>query len=105
MPKVRCPQKLCIHWLDGWCDADEIELDPENLSCLTFEEMDEAALTAPADDLELELDWDDAEDLFADEFDERLYEVSTEFGLVEEDEVEEGDEDDLRVLEDDDWGF
>lgn len=107
MPRVRCPQKLCIYWLDGWCDADEIELDAETLACITFEEMDETVLAAPVEDLALDLDWDDAADLFADELDERLYEadLDMELDLDQEDDDEEEDEDNFLVLEDDDWGF
>ena len=40
MSLVRCPQKQCSFWLNGWCDADEIELDPATLSCLTFDEIE-----------------------------------------------------------------
>ena len=40
MSLVRCPQKHCSFWLNGWCDADEIELDPATLSCLTFDEIE-----------------------------------------------------------------
>ena len=92
MTRIRCPQEHCIFWVDGWCDADEIELDPSTLACITFEEVDyETYRVNPvADDDELE--WEEDEPLFEEELDESLY-------GVDEDEEEEDDE---LVLEDDD---
>ncbi|NOZ29126.1 MAG: hypothetical protein GXP39_13900 [Chloroflexi bacterium] len=59
MPKVRCPQRRCVFWEDDYCSAEEIELDPEQLSCLTMEEFEDGIV----DDEEM---WDD-EDLLDDE--------------------------------------
>lgn len=35
MPRVRCPLAECVFWHKGFCEADEIDLDPE-VGCLTF---------------------------------------------------------------------
>ncbi len=55
MTKVRCPNSRCIYWDDGFCTAERIELDPETLSCLTVEEIDDLVL-------EGEDDWEDGEE-------------------------------------------
>jgi len=34
MTRVRCLLDRCVYWLEGFCSAEEIELDPE-LGCLT----------------------------------------------------------------------
>lgn len=59
MPRVRCPQRRCIFWEEDYCTAEEIELDPEQLSCLTMEELEDGVV----EDEEI---WDD-EDLLEDE--------------------------------------
>ena len=79
MSRVRCPQKRCSFWLNGWCDADEIELDSVTLSCITFDEIEnaeslEGAAAASAKDEE-EYEWLDDESIFEDDMDESLYGV------------------------------
>ncbi len=59
MPRVKCPATTCVYWEDGYCTAEEIKLDPEDLSCTTFEELGDIEL----EDEELEEDfWDEDED-------------------------------------------
>ncbi len=59
MPRVKCPATTCVYWEDGYCTAEEIELDPEELSCMTFEELGDIEL----EDEELEEDfWEEEED-------------------------------------------
>ena len=79
MSRVRCPQKRCSFWFNGWCDADEIELDPVNLSCITFDEIeivdvlaDKGAATDKDED---EFEWLDDDSIFEEEMDESLYGV------------------------------
>ncbi len=81
MSRVRCPQERCSFWMNGWCDADEIELDLATLSCITFDEIELAdellsvvAETEDEDD-ELDLEWVDDESIFEDDMDESLYGV------------------------------
>lgn len=97
MTRVRCPQNRCIFWLNGWCDSDEIELDPENLACLTFEEMD--LPEEPTVVVDEELDWVDDESIFEDDLDESLY------GYDDEEDLDDLDEEDAVLEEDDDWTF
>jgi hypothetical protein len=80
--------------MDGWCDADEIEIDLATVVCLTFEEVDYDTyrINPVADDDELE--WDDDESIFEEDLDESLYGV--------DDDEEEGEEEGL-VVEDDEW--
>ncbi len=61
MPRVKCPASTCVYWEDGYCTAEEIELDPEDLSCMTFEELGDIEL----DEEELDEDFweEDDEDL------------------------------------------
>lgn len=79
MSRVRCPQKRCNFWWNGWCDADEIELDPVTLSCITFDEKEtedgppSAGATAYIEEDEFE--WLDDDSIFEEEMDERLYGV------------------------------
>lgn len=99
MIRVRCPQKRCSFWLNGWCDADEIELDPLSLSCMTFDEMEvaeeeSAAGEAENDEDESELEWIDEESIFEDDLDERRYSLDDgdpEFADEEDDPSEEED--------------
>jgi len=79
MSRVRCPQKRCSFWFNGWCDADEIELDPVNLSCITFDEIeivdvltDKGAAAGKDED---EFEWLDDDSIFEEEMDESLYGV------------------------------
>ena len=83
MPRVRCLQRRCVFWEDDYCTAEEIELDPEQLSCLTMEELEDEV----ADDES----WDD-EDLLDDE-EEWLDEDEDEEDAEEEDEWSDREED------------
>ncbi len=74
MPKVKCPAATCIYWDDGYCSADEIVLDPEDLSCTTFEELT---------DLELE----------EEEFEEESWEEDDEYSLEDLENLEAQGED------------
>lgn len=87
MTRVRCPQERCIFWLDGWCDSDEIELDPSTLSCITFEEVDDGQSELVVADDDDELEWEDDESIFEEELDESLYGYDD--GEDDEDEEEE----------------
>ncbi len=73
MPRIKCPASACVYWEEGYCTAEEIELDPEDLSCMTFEELG---------DLEL-----DEEELAEDEWEEEEEDLALED--LEEDEDEE----------------
>lgn len=78
MTKVRCPQEHCSFWLNGWCDANEIELDLATLSCITFDEIeivDELLVVGNGEDDELDIEWEDDESIFEDDLDESLYGV------------------------------
>lgn len=78
MTKVRCPQEHCSFWLNGWCDANEIELDLATLSCITFDEIeivDELLGEGNGEDDELDIEWEDDESIFEDDLDESLYGV------------------------------
>lgn len=78
MTKVRCPQEHCSFWLNGWCDANEIELDLATLSCITFDEIeivDELLVVGNGEDAELDIEWEDDESIFEDDLDESLYGV------------------------------
>jgi len=96
MPKVRCPQRRCIFWEDDYCAAEEIELDPEQLSCLNMEELedeivDDEDIWEEEDLLEDEDEWPDEED--EDEWPEEE---------DEEEEEEEEEEFDSFILSDED---
>ena len=100
MTRVRCPQNSCSFWLNGWCDADEIELDPATLSCLTFDERELTEERSAAENSEAgndELEWLDDEPLFVDDLDERLY------GVDDGDPEFADEEDDLAEEEEDLW--
>lgn len=58
MPRVKCPAQSCVFWEDDYCMAEEIELDPDDLSCMTYEEIG---------DLELDEDEELEEDLWEEE--------------------------------------
>ena len=100
MSRVRCSQERCSFWLNGWCDADEIELDLATLSCITFDEIeltDELSAVGDTEDEDDELDWVDDESIFEDDLDESLYGV------------DDGDpdfDDDEEILEEEDrWPY
>ena len=97
MTKVRCPKDSCLFWQDGWCQSDEIELDPLMLACMTFEEAEEAD-----DELDDGLDWDDDEALNEDELDESLYDDDpVEMELFDDDLDEPELEDEFEVIDPD----
>ena len=101
MSRVRCPQKRCSFWLNGWCDADEIELDVTTLSCITFDEIDWAdelpgAGSSEGEDEELE--WIDEESIFEDDMDESLYGVDDGDPEFDDDEDEAMEEEDMWPL-------
>ncbi len=103
MIRVRCPQKRCSFWLNGWCDADEIELDPSSLSCMTFDEMElpeEAAVTGKAEDNEDEsdLEWVDEESIFEDDLDESRYSIDDGDPEFDDEEDDLSEEEDLWPL-------
>lgn len=93
MSRVRCPQKRCSYWLNGWCDADEIELDSVTLSCITFDEIEtvdvSAETSAASDKNHDEYEWLDDDSIFEEEMDESLYGVDD--GDPELDDDEESD--------------
>ncbi len=62
MPRIICRYDACIFWRDSLCTAKEIEYDPDQ-GCLTAQDRDE--FVGVLDD-EAE-DWDDAEELEADD--------------------------------------
>jgi len=71
MPRVKCPASSCVFWDEGYCTAEEIELDSEDLACITFEELGDIELDE--EDLEEE-EWEEEdialEDLEDEEDDE-----------------------------------
>ena len=97
-----------MFWQDGWCQSDEIDLDPVTFACATFHEAaDDADSELLADDDD-ELDWDDDESLIEDELDERLYEV-TRPSLLDDDDADEDDEpnleDEFELIDEDMGGW
>lgn len=101
MTKVRCPQEHCSFWLNGWCDANEIELDLATLSCITFDEIeivDELLVVGNGEDDELDIEWEDDESIFEDDMDERLYGVDDGDPDLEDDEEDVPEEEEL-------WGY
>jgi hypothetical protein len=40
MTRVRCIVDECVFWREGFCSAEEIEVDPE-LGCLTLMESED----------------------------------------------------------------
>jgi hypothetical protein len=53
MTRVRCILDECVFWREGFCSAEEIEVDPE-LGCLTLMESGDMS----------EDEWSDDEELF-----------------------------------------
>jgi hypothetical protein len=94
MTRIRCPRDRCIFNLDGWCDADEIELDATTLACVLFEEVDYEAYRVIRDTDDDELEWDEDDPLWDEDLDERLYEV---------DDDDDEEEEDLVAEEEDEW--
>lgn len=86
MPRIRCRYVDCIYLESGFCDADQIDLDPE-LGCLTFTQEEEDLA------IEKEEEW---EEPALDEEEEEDWDEDT---LEDEDLDEDSDEDD----EDEDW--
>lgn len=98
MTKVRCPQEHCSFWLNGWCDANEIELDLATLSCITFDEieiLDELLVVGNGEDDELDIEWEDDESIFEDDLDESLYGVDDGDPDLVDDEEDVPEEEDL----------
>lgn len=98
MTKVRCPQEHCSFWLNGWCDANEIELDLATLSCITFDEIeivDELLVVGNGEDAELDIEWEDDESIFEDDLDESLYGVDDGDPDLVDDEEDVPEEEDL----------
>lgn len=101
MTKVRCPQEHCSFWLNGWCDANEIELDLATLTCITFDEIeivDELLVVGNGEDDEVDIEWEDDESIFEDDMDERLYGVDDGDPDLEDDEEDVPEEEEL-------WGY
>ncbi len=67
MPRVKCPAASCIYWDEGYCSAEEIELDAESLSCITFEELADIEL----EEDELEEDWEEEEEYSLEDLEEQ----------------------------------
>jgi hypothetical protein len=57
MTRVRCIVDECVFWHEGFCSAEEIEVDPE-LGCLTLMEGGDPGKGE---------EWSDDEELFAPE--------------------------------------
>ncbi len=89
MPRVRCPERRCVFWEADFCTAEEIELDPEQLACLTMEVLEDEVV----EDDEV---WDD-DDLLDDE-DDWLDEDEDEWLEEEEDEL-----DGFALSDEEDW--
>lgn len=101
MTKVRCPQEHCSFWLNGWCDANEIELDLATLTCITFDEIeivDELLVVGNGEDDEVDIEWEDDESIFEDDMDERLYGVDDGDPDLEDEEEDVPEEEEL-------WGY
>lgn len=97
MPRVRCPQRRCVFWEADFCMAEEIELDPEQLSCLTMEELEDEVV----DDEGI---WDDDDDLLEDDEDDWFEEEESDEETTEWPDEEEEDELDGFVVSDrDEW--
>ncbi len=101
MPKVRCPQRRCIFWEDDYCAAEEIELDPEQLSCLNMEELEDEIVDD--EDIWEEEDLLEDEDEWPDEEDEDEWPDEEEEEEEEEDEEEEFDSFIMSDEDDDRW--
>lgn len=70
MTRVVCPQDSCVFWDGGGgCGADEITLDPEQLSCVTMEDIKELIL----DGEELVSEWEEELDPDEDDWEDEGY--------------------------------
>lgn len=74
MTRVLCPQDHCVFWEEGICGADEIALDPEQLSCVTIEDIKDLILQGEdlgewGEGAEEDVEWED-ERLFDDDDDD-----------------------------------
>ena len=102
MTRVRCPQKRCSFWLNGWCDADEIELDVVTLSCITFDEIENSealeGACAATEKEEEEYEWLDDESIFEDDMDESLYGVDDGDPELDDEEGDPQEEEDSWTL-------
>ncbi len=67
MPRVKCPAQSCVFWEEDYCTAEEIELDPEELSCITYEEIGDLELD---EEEEIEEDLWEEEEISLDELEE-----------------------------------
>ena len=65
MPRIRCAYYGCVYLEGGFCEAEEVDLDPED-GCLTFTQVED--LTLEDEDWEEELFDEDEDD--EDYFDE-----------------------------------
>ena len=79
MTRVLCPQDRCVFWDGGYCGADEITLAPEQLSCITMEDIQD--LIVHGEDL----------DEWGEEMDEEKW--GEDEDLLDEGEDEDEDED------------
>jgi len=76
MTRVLCPQNHCVFWDDGYCGADEIALDPEQLSCITMEDIPDLILHGEdLDEWEEEIDEEEWDEEFFDEDEEDEWEL------------------------------
>ena len=102
MTRLRCPQKRCSFWLNGWCDADEIELDVVTLSCITFDEIENSealeGAAAATEKEEEEYEWLDDESIFEDDMDESLYGVDDGDPELDDEEGDPQEEEDSWTL-------
>jgi len=68
MTRVICPQDSCVFWDEGYCGADEITLDPDHLSCIAMEDIQDLMLdTEDVDEWKEEMEdeeWEDEDDYF-----------------------------------------
>ena len=74
MTRVICPQDNCVFWDEVYCGADEISLDPDHLSCITMEDIQDLILDGDEmDDWEEGMDddeWEDDDEYFDEDEDE-----------------------------------
>ena len=70
MPRVKCPAHTCIFWEEDYCSAEEIELNEEDLSCVTFEELGDLVLEEEELEEEMEEAWEEGDEIALDDLDE-----------------------------------
>ncbi|MBC8447211.1 MAG: hypothetical protein H8D78_05630 [Chloroflexi bacterium] len=66
MTRVICPQDNCVFWDEGFCGADEISLDPDHLSCITMEDIQDLML----DGEEMDDEWEEEEEMEDDDWED-----------------------------------